>query len=193
MQDLPARADGAPDHFTQVLVDRDQTWGARRWDARVAFILPVGGRDHQQITHGQHVAIGGFMRKDTQAATHVQLPDDVGRRVVLEDLLPIRTSVLAVAETLRVEGTELALGGDIEQSVPFHIRRTCCRRQHELLQAALHFRGHVLPKERAIRRPEGHEHAALFLKVGVHVPGVVDTHIDGIAGNHGRPYVSFPN
>ena len=125
------------------------------------------------------------MRKDTQAGAHVQLPDDVGRSVVLEDLLPIRTIVLAIAETLRVEATELALGGDIVQSVPFHIRRTCRRRQQELPQSALHSRGHVLPKERAIRHPKGHEHAALFLKSEVHLPGVVGTHIDHIAGNHG--------
>ena len=115
------------------------------------------------------------MRKDTQAGAHVELPDDVGRRGVLEDLLLIRTTVLAVAETLRVEGTELALGGDVVQTVPFHVRRTCRRRQQELPQAALHSRGHVLPEERAIRHAKGHEHAALFFEVGVHVTGVVGT------------------
>src|SRR6185436_3775338 len=124
-----------------------QAWRARRWDARVAFILAVGGRDHQQITHGQHFAVGGFMRKDTQPAAHVQLPRDVGRSVVLD-----------------VEAAELALGGDIVQTVPFYIRRTCRRRQKELPQSALYSRGQVLPKESAIRRPKGHEHAALVLK-----------------------------
>jgi hypothetical protein len=69
-------------------------------------------------------------------------------------------------ETLRVEAAELALGGDIVQTVPFHIRRTCRRRQQELPQPSVHSRGHVLPKERAIRRPKGLEHAALFLKGG---------------------------
>ena len=151
----------------------------------MAFILAVGGTDHQQIAHRQHFAVGGFMRKDTQAGAHVELPGDVGRSVVLEDLLPIRTTVLAIAETLRVEGTELALGGDVVQTVPFHIRRTRRRRQQELPQAALHSRGHVLPEERAIRRPKGHEHAALVLKGGVHLPGVVGPHIDRIAGHHG--------
>ena len=109
----------------------------------MAFILAVGGADHQQITHGQHLAVGGFMRKDTQAAAHVQLPDDVGRGVVLEDLFPIRAIVLAIAETLGVEATELALGGDIVEPVPFHIRRTGRRRQQELPQTSLYSRGHV--------------------------------------------------
>ena len=125
------------------------------------------------------------MREDTQAGAHVELPDDVGRSVVLEDLLPIRTTVLAVAETLRVEGPKLALGGDVVQPVPFHVRRTRRRRQQELPQAALHSRGHVLPEERAIRRAKGHEHAALVLKGGVQVPAVVGSHVDRIAGNHG--------
>src|SRR6185436_6980956 len=75
VQYMFARADGAPDHVARTLVHRDQTWSARRWDERVAFILPVGRRDHEQITHGQHFAVGGFMRKHTQAATDVQLPD----------------------------------------------------------------------------------------------------------------------
>ena len=128
-------------NFARVLVHCDQTWGARRWDARMAFILAVGGRDQQQITHGQHFAVGGFMRKHTQAAAHVQLPGDVGRSVVLEDLFPIWTTVLAIEETLRVEATELAFGGDIVQTVTFHIRCTCRRRQQELPQAALHSSG----------------------------------------------------
>src|SRR5258705_11022055 len=113
------------------------------------------------------------MRKDTQGGAHVQLPDDVGRSVVLEDLFPIWTTVLAIAETLRVEATELALGGDIVQAVSFHIRRTCRRRQQELPQAALHSRGHVLPKEGAIPRSKGHEHAPPFLKGGILLPCVV--------------------
>ena len=131
----------------------------------MALIPSVGGIDDQQIAHGQHVAGGGFMRKDPQAGAHVELPDEVA--------------------TLPVEATELALGGDVVQMVPFHIRRTCRRRQQELPQPALHSRGHVLPEERAIRDPKGHEHAALVLKVGVHAPGVIGTHIDRIAGNHG--------
>src|SRR5262244_3155098 len=125
------------------------------------------------------------MRKDTQAAADVQLPDDVGRSVVLENLFPIRTIVLAIAETLCVQATELALGGDIVQPVSFHVRSTSCRRQQELPQSSLHSRGYVLPKELAIRRPKGHEHATFFLVGGVHVPGVVGAYIDHIAGNHG--------
>ena len=113
VQHLRTRADSAPHHVARVPVNRDQTWGARRWDARVTFIQPVGGRDDQQITHGQHVATSGFMRKDTQAATHVQLPDDVGRSVVLEEFILIRTVVRAITEALRVETSELALGGDV--------------------------------------------------------------------------------
>ena len=89
------------------------------------------------------------MRKDTQAGAQVQLPDDVSSGVVLEELFPIRTIVLAIPETLRVEATELALGGDIVQPVLFHIRRTGRRRQQELPQASFHARGDVLPKERA--------------------------------------------
>src|SRR4030095_1061697 len=104
----------APDDFTRVLVHRDQTWRARGWDARMAFILAVRGRDHQQITHRQHFAVAGFMWKDTQGG-HVQLPDDVCCSVVFEDLFLIWTTVLAIAETMRVEATELALGGDIVQ------------------------------------------------------------------------------
>src|SRR5499433_3434315 len=98
------------------------------------------------------------MRKDTQAAADIQLPDDVGRSVVLKKLFPIRTIVLAIAETLCVQATELALRGDIVQTVPFHIRSTCGRRQQELPQASLHSRGYVLPKELAIRRSKGLEH-----------------------------------
>jgi hypothetical protein len=79
----------------------------------MAFVLAVGGSDYQQITHGQHLAVGGFMWKDAQAGAQVQFPDDVGRGVVLEDLFPIRTIVLAIAETLGVEAAELALSGDI--------------------------------------------------------------------------------
>jgi hypothetical protein len=45
-----------PDHFARTPVHCDQTWGVRRWDPRVAFILSVGGRDRQQITHGRHLA-----------------------------------------------------------------------------------------------------------------------------------------
>src|SRR5262249_8517064 len=41
VQHLLARADGPPDHFARALVHRDQTWGAGRWNARVAFVLAV--------------------------------------------------------------------------------------------------------------------------------------------------------
>src|SRR4030095_12442167 len=105
--------------------------------------------------------------------------------LVVEDLFPIWTAVLAIAETMRVEATELALGGNVVESVPFDIRRTCRRRQQELPQATVHSRRHVLPKKRAILHPKGHEHAALVLKGGIHMPGVVGTNIDRIAGNHG--------
>src|SRR5688572_13669333 len=70
--------------------------------------------------------------KTPRRGAHVQLPDDVGRSVVLENLFAIWTAVLAIAETLRVEATELALGGDVVQAVPFHIRRTRRRREQEL-------------------------------------------------------------
>ena len=150
----------------------------------MAFILAVGGADDQQITHGQHLAVGSFMRKDTQPGAHVQFPNDVSRGVVLEVLFPIPARVLAIAETPCVEATELALGGDIVQPVPFHIRRTGRRRQQELPQASLYARGHVLPKERPIRHPKGHEHPAILLAGGVQVPGVVGPHIDRIVSNH---------
>src|SRR4030095_2132546 len=142
-----------------LLVHRDQTWSARRWDPRVALILAVGGRDHQQITHSQHFAVGGFMWKDTQTAAHVQLPNDVRNSFVLEELFLIWTTVLAIAETLRVEATELALGGHVVQPVPFHMRCTSRRRQQELAQTALHSWGHILPKERTILRSKSHEHS----------------------------------
>src|SRR5262249_1051293 len=151
----------------RTLVHCYQTWGARRWDARVAFVLPVGGRDHQQITHGQDVAIAGFMRKNTQSPTHVQLPNDVGRSVVLEYLIPIRTIVPSVTASLSVEATHLALGGDIVQPVPLYIRRACRRRQQKLSQTALYSRGHVLPKEFAILRLKCREHAGFFPVGGV--------------------------
>jgi len=51
----------------------------------------------------------------------------------------------------------------------------------------------VLPKEGAIRHSKGHEHAAVFLKGGIHLPGVVGTHIDHIAGNHETTKRSSPN
>src|SRR5262249_35362584 len=116
------------------------------------------------------------MRKDTQAA-HVQLPDDVGCSLVLEELFPIRTIVFTIAKTLCVEAPEWALRRDIVQPVTFHIRCACSRRQQELSQASLHSRGHVLPKKLAIGGPKGHEHAAIFLVVGVHVSGVVSAYI----------------
>ena len=85
------------------------------------------------------------MRKDTKAAAHVQLPDDVGGSDVLGDLIPMRTIVVAIAETTRVEATELAFGRDVEQPVPFHVRRARRRRQQELPQTSLDSRRHVLP------------------------------------------------
>src|SRR5829696_4327659 len=42
VQHLLARASGAPDHLARVFVHRDETWSARRWDTRMAFILAVG-------------------------------------------------------------------------------------------------------------------------------------------------------
>src|SRR4030095_12659287 len=97
----------------------------------------------------------GFMWKDAQGG-HVQLPDDVCSTLVSEDLVPIWTIVLAIVETLSVEGTELTVGGDVVQPVAFNIRSACRRRQQPLPQAALHARGHILPQELAIRRPQRH-------------------------------------
>ena len=97
----------------------------------MTFILAVGGTYQQQITQKQHFAVAGLMWKDTQGG-HVQLPDDVGGSIVFEDLFPMWTIVLTIAETLRVEATELTLGGDIVQPVAFNIRSTCRRRQQEL-------------------------------------------------------------
>ena len=124
------------------------------------------------------------MWKDTQGG-HVQLPDDVCCTLAFEDLFPIWTIVLTIVETLRVEGTELTVGGDVVQPLAFNIGSTCRRRQQPLPQAALHPRGHILPKERAIRHPKRHEHARIFLKGRVDLPGIVGTDIDHIAGNHG--------
>src|SRR6187397_276854 len=59
VQHLRARADGAPHYVARVLVHRDQTRGPRRWNARVTFIKPIGRRDDQKITHGQHVTTSG--------------------------------------------------------------------------------------------------------------------------------------
>src|SRR6187399_515458 len=125
------------------------------------------------------------MRKDTQASAHVQLPDDVGRSVVLEEFMLIRAVVSTITETLRVETSELALGGNVVQSVSFHIRRTCRRRQQKLSQTSLDSRSHILPEELAILRLKGHEHAGVFPVSGVHLPCVVGAHIDRIASNHG--------
>jgi hypothetical protein len=97
----------------------------------MTFILAVGSADYEQITEGQHVTIAGFMREDTEGG-HVQLPDDVCCSVVFEDFFPIWTIVLTIAETLRVEATELTLSGDVVQTVAFNIRSTCRRRQQEL-------------------------------------------------------------
>src|SRR5262245_23067904 len=105
------------------------------------------------------------MWKDPEAATHIQLPDDVGGSLVLEDLIPIRTVVLAIEEPPRVEAAELALGGDVVQPVPFHVRSTCRRRQQELSQTSLDPRRHVLPKEFAILRLKCGEYAGVFLVV----------------------------
>src|SRR4029453_14241442 len=62
-----AWADRAPDDFARVLVHCDQTWGARRWDARMAFILAVGGRDHQQTTHSKHFVVWASLGKHPKA------------------------------------------------------------------------------------------------------------------------------
>src|ERR1043165_1767931 len=124
------------------------------------------------------------MWKDTEPAAYVQLPDDVGRSIVLKNLLPIWTIVLAIAETLCVQATELTLGGDVVQAISFHIRSTCGRRQQELPQTSLHSRGYVLPKEFAVCCSEGLQHAAFFRVSGIHGLGVISTHIDHIAGNH---------
>ena len=125
------------------------------------------------------------MRKDTQPATHVQLPDDVGGSVVLEEFILIGAVVRAITEALRVETSELALGGDVVQPVSFHIRRAGRRRQQELPQASLDSRSHVLPQELAILRSKCHQHAGILQVGGVHLPAVVGAHIDRIASNHG--------
>jgi hypothetical protein len=105
------------------------------------FIPAVGGTDHEQITNRQDVAVAGFVWKDTQGR-HVQLPDDVCRTLVVP-----------------LEAAELALGGDVAQPVAFNIRSTCRRRQQPVPQTVLQPRSHILPKERAIRRPKRLEHA----------------------------------
>src|SRR5215217_5968940 len=104
------------------------------------------------------------MWKDTQGR-HVDLPDDVGGS--------------------RVEATELTLGGDVVQAVPFHVRCTCRRRQEELAQAAVHSPSYVLPEERAISHAKGHEHACILPKGRIYSSGIVSTDINHIAGNHG--------
>ncbi len=78
----------------------------------MAFIPAVGGADHEQIAKGQHVAIASFMWKDAQGR-HIQLPDDVCCTLVCEDLFPIWTIVLTIVETVRIEATEVAIGGDV--------------------------------------------------------------------------------
>src|ERR1041385_5747605 len=97
------------------------------------------------------------MWKDTQGG-YVQLPNDVCCSLVFEDLLSIWAIVRMSAETFRVEATELTFGGDIIQAVAFDIWSTCRRRQQEIPQTTLHPLSHILPKERSIRRPKGHEH-----------------------------------
>src|SRR4051812_18525175 len=104
------------------------------------------------------------MWKDAQSSTHVQLPDDVGGSVVVKHFILIRTIVLAVAKTLGVEATELALGGDVIQSVPFHIRRARCRGQQELSQTSLYSRSDILPTKFSIARSKRHEHSRVFLE-----------------------------
>jgi hypothetical protein len=84
--------------LAEALVHRDQAWRARRGDERVAFVLPVGGRDHEQIAHGRHFAVAGFMWKDTQCGAHVQLPDDVCCTLADEGFVQIWTIVLAIVE-----------------------------------------------------------------------------------------------
>src|SRR6185369_17506719 len=154
----------APDYFTRALVHRDQVWSARRWNERMAFILAVGRTDHQEITHRQHFAIARLMWKDTQGR-HVELPGHIG---------------CSVTNTIYVEATELTLGGDVVQPVPFHIRCACRRRQEELSQAAVHSRSYVLPKERAISHAKRHEHTCIFPKGVIHLPRIVGTDIDHI-------------
>jgi hypothetical protein len=98
------------------------------------------------------------MWKDTEGG-HVQLPNDICCSVVFEDLFPIWTIVLVIAETLRVEATELTLSGDVIQPIAFNIRSTCRGRQQELPEATFYPRSEILPKERAVVYPKRHEHA----------------------------------
>src|SRR5262245_30414728 len=137
----------------------------------MAFILAVGSTDQEQITEGQHVAIAGFMGKDTQG-WHVQLPHDVCGTFVMEGLFPIWTIVLTIVKTPSVEGTDLTVGSDVVQPVAFNRRSTCRRRQQPIPQAALYPRGDILPEELAIHRPKRLEHARFFLKGRIDFPGI---------------------
>ena len=124
----------------------DQARGARRRDARVAFVPPVGGGDHQQIAHGQHLAVGGLVREDAQAAADVELPDDVGRACV--------------------ETSELAFGGHVVQPVAFHVWRARRRRQQPLPQASLDSWGRVLPRKRPSFAPNARSTPASSWRAG---------------------------
>jgi hypothetical protein len=63
------------------------------------------------------------VRKHTQTPADVELPDDVRRGLVLEELVTVRAVVLAVEEALRVERAELALRSDVVQPLSFDLRR----------------------------------------------------------------------
>src|SRR5947209_19692717 len=107
------------------------------------------------------------MRKHAQTSAHIEFPDEVGCATIMGKSLRRSNDILAIAQVMRVETTELALGGDIVEPVAFNIRRAGRRRQEELSEAALDSRGLVLPKEFAIRCSKSHKNAAFLLAGGI--------------------------
>ena len=86
------------------------------------FIPAVGRGDYQQIADGEHLAVGGFVRKDAQTAAYIQFPDDVGRTVVLERLTrrrPCRSANNVIVSNPRICVCRSAQSpeGNVAQSV----------------------------------------------------------------------------
>jgi len=121
VQHVLARADRAPDDSARVLVHRDQTWCTGRWTRVWPSFRPLEVDTISRSPTGNTSLLVASCGKTPSGRT-CPAPRRFRRRVVLEGLFPIRTTILAIAQALDVEATELALGGDIVQMALFHIR-----------------------------------------------------------------------
>ena len=157
------------DHLAGVLVDRDDGRRARRRDVDVAFVLPVGRADVDQVAPDDRRGVGEVVRERADLFDHVQLPHDVGVGLAGELLVGDRAVVLAVvAEALQVHAHELGAVADVVRAVADDHRGTGHALERPVVDAAgrqLLVRG--LPQELAVGLAEGHDDAAVAGLLGI--------------------------